>query len=134
MAPGGHAIKRRRLLLFGFVALLVVFGAAVIVAWPKSTAITPENAIKIQKSMTLTEVEALLGGPARNESALPRPPIQIKLSWETSQKAEVKCWASHDYAILVGFDEFGRVLWHRLCNIYRSQKSLLEKVRLWLHL
>ena len=54
---------RRRLLLPSLLACLATLA---VVLWPR-TAITPENAAKIQAGMTLTEVEALLGGPARDE-------------------------------------------------------------------
>jgi len=43
-------------------------GRGCVVLWPP-TAITPENAAKIEKGMTLTDVETILGGPARDESA-----------------------------------------------------------------
>src|SRR5260370_3248342 len=57
---------RRRLLLFALptVAMLAV---GVWLLQPR-TAITPENAAKIQVGMTLRVVEAILGGPARREA------------------------------------------------------------------
>jgi hypothetical protein len=61
--------RNRRLLLFGLPAgllLLAVVGAWLV--WPR-TAITRENAAKIQPGTTLAEVEAILGGPARDESS-----------------------------------------------------------------
>jgi hypothetical protein len=60
-------MTRRRLLLFGLLAALLVLGAGAWVVWPRM-AITPENAAKIKQGMTLAEVESILGGAARDES------------------------------------------------------------------
>src|SRR6266566_3187740 len=57
---------RRRLFLFGLLVALLVVGAGVWLLWPR-TAITRENAAKIEVGMTLGEVEAILGGPPRND-------------------------------------------------------------------
>jgi outer membrane protein assembly factor BamE (lipoprotein component of BamABCDE complex) len=59
-------MTRRRLLLFALIAVAVVLAVGVWLLWPR-TAITRENAAKIQAGMTLAEVEAILGGPARDE-------------------------------------------------------------------
>ena len=60
-------MTRRRLLMFGFLVMLVMLGVGVWLLLP-TTAITRENAAKIQEGMTLAEVEAILGGPARSEA------------------------------------------------------------------
>jgi hypothetical protein len=60
----------RRLLVLGLPAGLVALAVAAWLLWPR-TAITRENAAKIQPGMTLAEVEAFLGGPARDESTGP---------------------------------------------------------------
>ena len=56
-------MPRRRLIL---VATLLL-AAGVWLARPASTQITMENASRIKEGMTLAEVEAILGGPARDE-------------------------------------------------------------------
>jgi hypothetical protein len=71
--------RTRRLLLFAVPAGLAVALIAAWLLWPR-TAITRENAEKIQVGMTLAEVEAILGGPARDDQspgdpARPPPPL-----------------------------------------------------------
>src|SRR4051812_9676536 len=53
-----------RFLFLSVAAVAVGLAVGVWVLWPH-TEITPENAAKIRKGMTLAEVEAILGGPAR---------------------------------------------------------------------
>ena len=64
--------KRKRLLLFGLLTTVALIAVApgVWLLWPH-TAITRENAEKIENGMTLADVEQLLGGHARNESDMP---------------------------------------------------------------
>ena len=62
---------RRRVLLLGSAAVVVVgLAIGVWTLWPR-TAITEENAAKLRPGMTLAEVEAILGGPARIETTGP---------------------------------------------------------------
>jgi SmpA / OmlA family len=62
-------MTRRRLLLFALPVTLVLLGSAAWALWPHSTAITWENAKKIKEGMTMADVEAILGGPTRDETA-----------------------------------------------------------------
>src|SRR4051812_12875345 len=59
--------RSRRLLLFSVPAALVAGLLAAWLLWPR-TAITRENAERVQVGMTRAEVEAILGGPARDDS------------------------------------------------------------------
>src|SRR6266478_2347267 len=61
--------RTRRLLLLAL-ATVAVLVAGVCLLWPQS-AITRENAEMIWEGMTLAEVEAILGGPARDETTGP---------------------------------------------------------------
>jgi len=58
---------RRRLLLFGLLAGLITLAVGGWMLWPRPSAITSENAAKIQVGMTLAEVEVILGAQARRE-------------------------------------------------------------------
>src|SRR6516162_7726428 len=63
-------MNMRRLLLLCLPVSLAALGLAAWLLWPR-TAITPENAEKVQRGMTLAEVEAILGGPARDDATGP---------------------------------------------------------------
>jgi hypothetical protein len=69
--------RARRMLLFGLPAAVVAVAVSAWLLWPR-TAITRENADKIRMGMTLAEVEAILGGPARDESTGPLVVILAK--------------------------------------------------------
>ncbi len=59
--------RSRRLLLLAVVAVAMALASGTWLLWPR-TAITRENAAKIKEGMTLAEVEAILGGPARHDT------------------------------------------------------------------
>src|ERR1700722_14500609 len=62
-------MTRRRVLLIGLLAATVALGVCEWMLWPRPpSAITRANAAKITEGMTLAEVEAILGGPPRDES------------------------------------------------------------------
>src|SRR5262249_60673684 len=54
--------RRRRLLLFGLLAVMAALAVAVWLVWPRS-AINRANYERIEQGMTRAEVEAILGGP-----------------------------------------------------------------------
>jgi hypothetical protein len=63
-------LRARRQLLFSFSASLAVALVVAWLLWPR-TAITRENAAMIRPGMTRGEVEAILGGPPRDETTGP---------------------------------------------------------------
>jgi hypothetical protein len=71
-------IKRWRWVVGGGLSASAALACAV---WLYSTrtAITEDNAVRIKPGMTLAEVEAILGGPARLEST---GPLAAELPWE----------------------------------------------------
>jgi hypothetical protein len=128
--------RRRRLLLFALIAGTAIVGTfAAWLLWPHS-AITRENAAKIQMDMTLAEVEELLGGPARNESNMPDNFINdafVVARHRGAQPFEERRWASPGFVVLVHFDDSGRVI--RLTNFdFNVDRSLIDKLRRWLRL
>jgi hypothetical protein len=144
---------RRRLLVFGplAVAALVV---GMWLLWPR-TAITRENAAKIQAGMTLAEVEAILGGPARDEATghltadLERRPEEDEPGWEFRCEIElmfvfrngawfswdgVHEWSSDRVIIQIACDSERQVRWMRCMAVRRVQERPLLMLRRLLRL
>jgi hypothetical protein len=96
------AMPRRRLLFLALAMIAVVVAAALTIAslGPRS-AITAENAAKIEKGMTLAQVEELLGGPARNEDG---PFIE---AW--GARPPTAFWRSRHVLVCVWLDAAGTV-------------------------
>jgi hypothetical protein len=94
---------------------LAVLGTAVALAvglwwvWPR-TAITRENAERIREGMTLAEVEAILGGPARDEAGRR---MFARVEYDRPLPASVSAceWIGKQDAVCVGFDADDRVVY-----------------------
>ena len=139
-------ITRRRLLLFGLPAGLIALGVGAWMLWPH-TAITRENAAKIQVGMTLTAVEAILGGPARDEMtgrmhsdefADEPDKNQRWRDWDETliegRKRGLRelQWKSDHVLVWVLADAAGHVFGHHVMPLRRE--SLFERIRRWLGL
>jgi hypothetical protein len=141
----------RRLLLL---CLPVLAGLAVgaWLLWLRS-AITRENAAKVQVGMTLAEVEAILGGPARDESTGPTERDDdpgaagpggggvIGFAWALGPSLPDgnpsdlrKMWATDHLMVVVAFNGGGRVTAKRTFQTHLVQEPLLERLRRWLGL
>ncbi len=132
---------RRRLLVFGMLIGLLVLGGGVWMLWPR-TAITRENAAKIQVGMTLEEVEAILGGPARNEGAaatrtLVDQPNQAihhrRIARDQLERVPLMEWNSDRVMISVRLDSEEHVSTCHYLFMCPSE-GILDKLRRWLHL
>ena len=99
-------ITRRRLLLFGMLAIATVFAVAVWMLWPRP-GITRANAMRIEVGMTRADVEAVLGGPARDESVGP-----TKIDGEVPKSLEPDEFGGFDQDIEFR-DKEGRVVFSR---------------------
>jgi hypothetical protein len=119
---------RRRFLLFSLAAVagLVVAGWLI---WPR-TEITRENAAKIKEGMTLAEVEAIFGGPARSESDLPDNFINDAFVMGGVHPFTEKRWASPGRVVIVHFDDSCRVMRYNTAD-FDVDRSLLDIVRRW---
>jgi hypothetical protein len=118
---------RRRLLLVAVVstAVVLVVGLTAWLLWPR-TAITRENAARIQVGMTVAEVEEILGGPARDET--PKRPLVVKIQNVHPDRE----WNSDQVSIWLHLDAEGRV---RECRaIPVPPKAPLNRLRRWLGL
>jgi hypothetical protein len=146
--------RTRRLLLFALPAGVAV---AIVAAWLllSRTAITPENAVKIQVGMTVAEVEAILGGPARDESTGPlvsdgpgdlgyRAPeqaivlvpdgglVSVPGGWHVVPSPPQ--WVSDCAVIVVSLDAGGRVEACSTLPVRRVSEGPIDRVRRWLGL
>lgn len=126
--------KRRRVLVLVAVAVTVaLLGASgVWLIWPR-TAITRQNAAKIQAGMTRTEVEAILG-----RTPLPRP-TDRKIWHRTPDGAEMfggDYWWEGDLAVIVEFDDAGKVRETQTFEVpdSRAREPFLDRLRRWLRL
>ncbi len=135
----------RRLLLLALPVGLLVLAIGVGLLWPR-TAITRENAAKIEPGMTLAEVEAKLGGPARDETTGPvereeppefAPPDARGIRWRitfTDMRSGLQRWESDQARVWVHFDENGRVTDCREFPMHRVEEGPLDMLRRWLGL
>jgi hypothetical protein len=108
-------MSARRSMLYAATTALIV--SLVAVCLTGRSAITRENAAKIQHGMTLEEVEAILGGPEREN-----PWVAETVFWP-SRTLLVVCdrraeWISREAAIAVGFRD-GRVVFVSVCETGR---------------
>jgi hypothetical protein len=111
--------RRTRRLLIALPLAVALSLAVAWLLWPR-TAITRENAARIQEGMTLAEVEAILGGPAREEGG--RYPV-IMGRKETQ-------WSTPDLLVCVTFGDDERV-W--AVQVFHDD-GLLAMLRRWLRL
>ena len=125
------------------------------------TAITRENVARIKEGMTLAEIEAILGGPARKEAAGPLVPDLIldgdtKSNRETAERfgyavtdlmssPRYLIWQSSESMIAVSFvkkvDDKGRITEYgenathlHWFAMRRADESPLDVMRRWLRL
>jgi hypothetical protein len=144
-------MTRRRFLFLSLAAVVVVLAVAWLL-WPR-TAITRENAAKIQVGMTLAEVRAILGGKPRDES-------NGRLDLEESEdlpdllrharvRQWIDCatqadfdpdggargkWQSNEVVVYIWWDAAGTVQDCSVFPLRRTPESPLAMVRRWLGL
>ena len=131
-------MNRRRRFLFLFLAAIVVgMAVGVWAMWPRPSAITRENASTVREGMTLADVEAILGGPARDESTgLLAPDNRDGTSstiWMWAQPPP-RAWISDCVAVHVRFDNAGlaQAVW--CIPLRRIEECTLDRLRRWLRL
>jgi hypothetical protein len=124
----------RRLLLIVYTAILVTLVAlSVAFLAPRATLITWTNAERIQRGMTLQEVEQLLGGPARDESTRPTVPACIICDGYDSMNAPSGEWKSDEVVVWVYLID-GRVHVCKVMPPAAVEEGLVEMLRRWLRL
>jgi hypothetical protein len=130
--------RRRLFIALGLLACVLLTGVAWLL-WPRGSGITRANAARIAKGMTLDEVEALLGGPARDESTGPLNPDH-KLGFGPG--GVVREWRSDEVIIHVTMDRNGHVSTNMVIPVHRvpdpiqrfGRQSPLARLQRWLGL
>jgi hypothetical protein len=139
-------MTRRRLLLLALSVAVVLLGVGAWALWPQwpCTAITRDNAERIQVGMTLAEVEAILGGPPRGEmtgtvemasdeqSDFGLHHLQFKAN--LAMKTWPPEWQSDEVVVAVRFDDAGRVSARHYLFLRRAEAGPLSALRRWLRL
>jgi hypothetical protein len=139
-------MTRRRVLLLGCVTAVVVIVVAAWALWPAPTAITTDNAAWITQGMPLADVEAILGGPARDETTGPveriEPPEFASPDargnrWRIAivdMRPDVQRWESDRARVWVQFDQNGLATDCQVFPLQRRAEGALAALRRWLHL
>src|SRR5438132_10837818 len=112
-------MPRRRLLLFGVSVALAVVALIALLLPPRATSINWANAENIRNGMTVGEVEAILGGPARDDSTGPLEPAVML--WTRGQLLR---WLSDSLSVSV-YVEDGLVMTHVCEAMHRVEESPL---------
>jgi hypothetical protein len=124
--------KRKRLLLLAGLLVLLAGAGLVFVLWltaPPRTAITREDAERIQLGMTLATVEAVLGGPARDECTGPiiYHATVIRVS-HSRPEGLTNVWQSDTVQLCVVFRD-DVVIYRSPLPVHRVEESLLDILR-----
>jgi hypothetical protein len=127
----GAMITRCRLLLFGFIIGSLGLGAGLWLVWPSASAINELNAARIQTGMTLAEVEAILGGPARDETGGRGGGLVTPIGSRHFPQGPDAAWTSEDCAVSVYLRE-GRVYFTEAAPVFIFEDTLLRRVRRWI--
>lgn len=109
---------RRRLLLGGsLLAPVTALAIGISLLWPH-TSICSMNGRKVKTGMMQTEVEAILGGPARSEGKF--------RAFETAFVDKPSIWETDRTLIRVCFDAEGHVT---QCLTWESNEGVLDMLR-----
>ena len=108
---------------------LSALGLALWLLWPREWAITEENIGRIQKGMMRAEVEAILGGPARDDSGGARRMEDGDMIFRIIGCSEEE-WIGNERSVVVYFRD-GLVIRLRTFFVV-PPPTVLQKVRSWL--
>jgi hypothetical protein len=142
--------RKRWMLVVGVPASIAILAALACLLWPRS-AINRGNFEKIKEGMTLAEVQALLGGPPRDETTGPvmaeiaradtgpwsREALGVLLADDFHYRPTLSgegFWASNSLMVRVFFDQKGRVTSCESVDVVPIQESPITRLRRWLRL
>jgi hypothetical protein len=137
--------RRKRWLLLWLVTGAAALGLAVYLLWPRSP-INRANYDRIAVGMTRPEVEAILGGPARNETS---GTLRVGL-WGDGDPRWMEgalirflhepdgpmsdVWATDRFVVWIDFGPDGAVAKKSCAPVSRAREWPLERIRHWLGL
>jgi hypothetical protein len=124
--------RRRHILLLALPPLFAALALAVWLLRPDS-AITLENVDRIELGMNLQEVEAILGGPARDESTGPLTSDRSEALAAYDRRDRPK-WQSDTAVIWLSLDNDGNVCGVSRVRVWRVEQGPLDMLRRWLRL
>ena len=129
-------MTRRRVLLLGAVAVVAALVVAVWMVWPRPSAITEENAAKIQLGMTLEQVETILGGPQRDETVgvcvLSEPVVAAPGEFFAPDSAH--WWTGSECCIVVWFANGRAGAVRHYDVLLPADETLIQRLRRWMRL
>lgn len=123
----------KRLWLFGLIAGIVALAALAWLLWSRMpmTAITLANAAKIREGMTVGEVEAVLGGPARDDCTGPIVyDASVGRVSHSLPQGLLNIWQSDTVQLSVVFRD-GVVVYHSPLPVHRVDGSFFDRLRRW---
>lgn len=132
-------MKNRRRFVVYCLPATVAFLVGLWVTWPRS-AITKDNADRLRNGMTLEQVEAVLGGHARDETSgrvvqdLPDGSEAPVFHSTLNAIPGIRHWVSDRWMIRVDFDLDDHVISWSATPVHRENAAALEMLRRLLHL
>jgi hypothetical protein len=136
--------KRKLLVLLG--VIMVTAAVITYAVWSARSAINAENAAKIEIGMDLATVEALLGGPARDESTgrltttdttqNDAEGVFVVKTWRVYMSAgmsqRAQNWSSDEIIVFVEFNDIGLVERVETSCVSRVAEWPWDRLRRWL--
>jgi hypothetical protein len=128
-------MPRKTFLLGAALALLALAFAVTSCVLGPPHRVTDANAKRIQKGMTLSQVEVVFGGVAHSTE----PTKGGLCRWCTREEIErhaecVRIWRDEGGEIEVWFNPFGKVIGTSFRSARPPQPSFLDRIRSWLGL
>jgi hypothetical protein len=121
--------RRRLFIVVGLLACMLVAGGIATWLLRSDTAITRENAEKIRPGMTLAEVEAILGGPPRDECI----GSQRSCTWIGDIRGNHPAvWVGPDTAFRADFGDDERVVAMAVGDVQYDHEPPVDMLRRWL--
>ena len=131
-------MSRRRIFLIGMTIATVAAILAFFWLIRSRTAITPENAARIREGMTEAEVEAILGGPPRDDVdgvvLVGEPPAKAMGGKPDRERPFGDMWLSERACILILYDDNGLVKAIDWWPTRRVEENILDKFYRWFYL